>query len=336
MKNKYDLIVSIVNYNGENYISQCIDHLLKAKHNSPKKILIICMDNNSFDSSRELINNFKEIKKIYFKQNIGYAAAHNQILMNYYNTDYFLLLNPDTLMRDEFNLDKMLNYMDSYPEIAISTCSMIDENNRKLPSIAHEPTMTNGFLEQLKFKTGIRYKIILQKFAEKLSKIFPVILSNYNATLNNSTEPVMVEAVYGTYFFLRKNVLNKIGFFDENFFLFWEEIDLCIRAKQLGLSIGYNPRTFIIHRYQKSQMSVPELSYYWRVASYFWIFKKYHPFKLVLWSIGTGLLQFLFFMLKLIKAKRRWSEIHFCLFQLSISFGKNYIALMNKIKFLYF
>jgi len=147
---------------------------------------------------------------------------------------------------------------------------------------------------------------------------------------------VNVEAVYGTYLFLRKNVLTKIGYFDENFFLFWEEIDLCIRARQSGLSVGYNPSTFIIHGYQKSQMSVPELSYYWRIASYFWIFKKYHPFKLVFWSIVTGLFQFLLIILKLTKPKRKWLKIHFYLFQLSISFGKNYNALMNKIKFLYF
>jgi len=333
-KNKYDLIISIVNYNGEEYISHCIDLLLKARHNSSKKILIICIDNNSFDSSGKIIDSYKDIKKIFLNQNIGYAAAHNQIFRNY-DTEYFLLLNPDTLMNDESNIEKMLNYMDNYPEIAIATCSLLDENYRRLPSIAHQPTLTNGFVEQLKFKSEFRNSLTVQKIARKLSKIFPVILSNYNSNLSNLTEPLNVKFVYGAYFFLRMSALNKIGFFDENFFLFWEEIDLCIRARKIGLSIGYNPLTFIIHKYQKSQMSVPELSYYWRVASYFWIFKKYHPIKLVLWSIGTGLFQSFLIILKLIQTKRKWLKIHFYLFQLSISFGKKYNDLMNKIKCLY-
>jgi hypothetical protein len=334
MTYKYNLIISIVNYNGGEYISQCLDLLLKACSKSPKKILIVCIDNNSFDSSKEIINKYSDIEKLYLHQNIGFASAHNQIFRNY-DAEYFLLLNPDTLLEDEYNLDKMLKYMDNHPEIAMATCSILDENYRIIPSVAHQPTLINGCIEQFKFKPGFRYSRATQIIARKLSKIFPIILNNYNPSYSNLKKPLNVKFIYGTYLLLRKSALDKIGYFDENFFLFWEEIDLCIRARELKFSIGFNPLTFIIHKYQKSQMSVPELSYYWRVASYFWIFKKYHPFKLVVWSIGTGLFQFFLLIIKLVQVKRIWLKIHFYLFQLSISFGKNYSMLMEKIKILY-
>lgn len=334
MTKKYDLIVSIVNYNGEKFISKCFELLIKACRNSQKEVLIICTDNSSFDTSKEIITTYQDIEKIFLKQNIGYAAAQNQILTNY-DAKYFLLLNPDTQIEDENNLIKMLKYMDDNPEIAMATCTTLDENHNLMPSVAHQPTLTNGFFEQLKFKSGFRYSLIIKNIGSKLSNIFPIILNNYNQSYNNITEPLKVKFIYGAYLFLRKSSLEEIGYFDENFFLFWEEIDLCIRARELKYAIGVNQQTFVIHKYQKSQTSVSEFSYYWRVASYFWIFKKYHPFKLIIWSISTGILQILFFVIKLIKTKGEWVRVHYYLFKLSTSFGKKYKVLMDQIKLLY-
>lgn len=331
MITKFDLIISVVNYNGEAYIGQCLDYLIKICKKSQKKIFLICIDNNSSDLSRRIINSYNEIKKIYLKQNIGYAAAHNEVLKKY-DSKYFLLLNPDVLIKDESNIDTMLNYMDNYPNIAISTCSIIDENNDKLPSIAHLPKVINGIVEQFKFIPGFRYRPFLNKIIVKLSKVFPSVLSNYDPVLQNINKPAIVELVYGAYLFLRKSALLKIGIFDENYFLFWEEIDLCIRARKLGFFIGYNPNTFIIHKYQKSQMSAQELSYFFRIASYFWIFKKYYPCRFILWSISVSLLQPFFIVINLFKNKKRWMKIHYLLFQLSISFGKRYESFLIKFK----
>ena len=330
MNNEYELIISIVNYNGEKYIEQCFDLLLKACLKSSPKILIVCIDNHSVDKSREIIDRYKEIEKIYLDQNIGYAAAHNKI-MGKYDPKYFLLLNPDTIMNDELNLVKMLDYMDLHPEVAMATCSLYDENNSRLPAVAHEPTLTTGFAEQLKINIALKRFTVIRKMGEKLSRNFPTVLNNFNTSLYLS-EQLVVNYIYGAYLFLRKSALDEIGIFDEHFFLFWEEIDLCIRARQRGLSVGYNPATFIVHKYEQSQKSVPEFSYYWHVASYFWIFKKYYPMRFILWSLGTGLIQPLFLVYEFFRFRRKWWKIHFYLILLSVSFGGNYNELMNRIK----
>lgn len=331
MPQKFNLIISIVNYNGEEYISQCLDLLLKACRKSTKKILVICIDNNSFDSSKYIISKYEGIEKIFLDKNIGFASAHNQILRNW-DAEYYLLLNPDTLLEEENNLNIMLKYMEDNPDIAIATCNILDENYRVMSSIAHQPTLTNGFIEQLKFKSGFRYSRTTKKLISKLSKVFPVILNNYNQSYNKISEPLNVKFIYGAYLFLRKSAMDKIGYFDENFFLFWEEIDLCIRARQLKFSIGFNPLTTIIHKYQKSQYSVPELSYFFRIASYFWIFKKYYPYRLIFWSISVSLLQPFFILFNLFKNRKKWMKIHYILFQLSISFGKRYESFLIKFK----
>ena len=170
MPQKFDLIISVVNYNGEEDISQCLDFLLKACKNINKKIKIICTDNNSFDLSKEMINNYGGIEKIFLNQNIGYAAAHNQVLRKW-DAEYFLLLNPDAFMEDEYNLVKMLKYLDTNPEIAIATCNTLDENHTLMPSIASQPTVINGIFEQLKFSAGLRYSRTKKNLTSKLSKV---------------------------------------------------------------------------------------------------------------------------------------------------------------------
>ena len=333
MKNEYDLVISVVNYNGGGYINKCFDLLLKACLKISGNIMIICVDNNSTDKSREIIDQYKEIEKIYLKQNIGFAAAHNLILRKY-DSKYFLLLNPDTLMNDELNLVKMMDYMNSHTNIAIATCSSYNENNIRLPAIAHQPTLINGFAEQLKINTVLRRSSLAREIGKKSGGIFPSILNNFNSEkhLSGSQE---VNYVYGAYLILRKSALDKIGIFDEHFFLFWEEIDLCIRAGKSGLKIGYNPDTSIIHMSQQSQKSVPELSYYCHIASYFWIFKKHYPIKLILWSIGTGVIQSISVLYKLITQNRKWMRPHLYLLLLSPFSTKNYIMQMNAIKKLY-
>ncbi|HVO74907.1 MAG TPA: glycosyltransferase family 2 protein, partial [Ignavibacteriaceae bacterium] len=302
MEDNYNLVISIVNFNGEKYISDCIDLVLKAKDKSSGKIKIICIDNHSEDGSRELLEKYPEVEKFYLDRNIGYAAAHNMVL-TIYNSIYFLLLNPDTLMNDEFNLVEMLFYMDNNSDTAIATCSLLDAAGKRLPSIAHEPALLNGFAEQLKLNAIFKNSSFFQKIGKKFSHRFPLVLNNYNIDPLNSHKKV--NYIYGAYLFLRSAALDKIGKFDENFFLFWEEIDLCIRAKKVGFDIGFNPKTSIVHQSSKSQKTVPELSYYWHTASYFWIFKKYYRYKLILWSIGTAIIQFIFIVMNLVQFKIR-------------------------------
>jgi N-acetylglucosaminyl-diphospho-decaprenol L-rhamnosyltransferase len=210
--------VVIVNWNSGNYLKKCIDSLLVA--NNVKYIqTIFIIDNNSADSSLEIISSHTKIEILKNRENRGFAKACNQGF-KLCNASYVLLINPDA-QAHETTLEDCISFMDVREQVDILGCCLIDDNGNTSYSCARFPTPLRFFYDI----TG------LSKIAPKI--FTPAILM----TDWDHKESSFVDEVMGAFMFIRFSIFNRIGYFDERYFVYYEELDFSRQlAKQGGKS----------------------------------------------------------------------------------------------------
>ncbi len=224
------LSIIIVNYNAGDFLKNCIESIYKETKGLSFDIWVV--DNNSFDNSIKTIkNNFPDVNIIENTRNVGFAKANNMAMLNT-NADYILMLNPDTLTKQNA-IGKTVKFMEENSKIGISGCKVLNEDGTlQLACRRSIPTPKIAFWRL----TG-------------LSLLFPKskAMAKYNLTYLNPNKPNEVDAVSGAFLMISKNVINEIGILDEDFFMYGEELDLCFRAKKAGWSVMYYPNAEIIH-----------------------------------------------------------------------------------------
>ncbi|MCJ7509166.1 MAG: glycosyltransferase family 2 protein [candidate division Zixibacteria bacterium] len=197
-------------------------------------IEIIVIDNDSKDDSPKIIRKlFPSIILVENHANLGFAAASNQGL-RIMNGDYALLLNPDTEVLDS-TLQEMLKFMKSYKRVGILGCKILDKKGNIQKSAFPSPSILGEIND------------ILCKF--KLEKILPTRLTyrRYHDFLKDSHQPFKVGWVSGACLMIRKETIWDIGLLDENFFLFSEDVDWCVRAAKRGWEVMCHPAVSIVH-----------------------------------------------------------------------------------------
>lgn len=216
------LTISIVNYNAGEYLLMC----LKSLRDASKRIEfdVVVVDNASSDDSLEKAKkNYPEFKFIESKENLGYGKAHN-IVLKQAATPFVLVLNPDTLIYSEALL-KILDYMENNPSVGVAS-PRIEKSDGSLELASHRgfPTPWASFL----------YYFL------KNDRL-------YHLTDRDMTKIHEVDSVIGAFMFIRKSALDKAGYFDEDYFLYGEDIDICFRIKKAGYSVMYLPEIKAIH-----------------------------------------------------------------------------------------
>ncbi len=204
------------------------------------------IDNNSSDGSVEMLKeNFGDkIKLIINKENKGFGSANNQGAKTA-KGDYLFFLNSDTIIKSNIliELDEFIN---KNQDVGVVAPKLLLENGNEQPfAFGDYPRVLNIILE--KFKSPSVYKNI----------------------------PFEVEWVSGAALIIKKNLFNKIGGFDENFFMYFEDIDLCKRVKDLDYKIMVNPRISITHLCGNSiKFFKKRKNYYYKSQDYF--YNKYY------------------------------------------------------------
>lgn len=224
MKNSENtkLSVIIVNYNAGDYLYNCIKYL-----HEDEKLLdldIWLIDNASVDGSLgKIAENFPEVRIIKNDQNIGYSAANN-IALRQIKNEYILMLNPDCYASIN-TLRSMLKFMRDNEKVGAATCK-VEKADGSIDWASHRgfPTPWTAFLY---------YVLGLD--------------SRYHLTDRNMDAAHEVDAISGAFFMTRKSVLDKVGLFDEDYFLYAEDLDLCFRIQQAGFKIMYVPSVSIVH-----------------------------------------------------------------------------------------
>jgi len=264
------LSIIIVNYNVKYFLEQCLYSVRKAIEGMEAEVFVV--DNNSVDGSMEMVEEkFPEVISIINKDNVGFSKANNQAI-KISKGDYTLLLNPDTLVEDD-TFKKVVSFMDSHPNAGGLGVKMIDGKGRFLPESKRGlPTPAVAF-----------YKI------SGLAKIFPKskTFGGYHLGYLNKEQTHEVEILSGAFMLMRKSVLDKIGYLDETFFMYGEDIDLSYRIIKAGYKNYYFPETRIIH-YKGESTKKSSVNYVVVFYNAMIIFAKKH-----FSSKNAGLLSFL-------------------------------------------
>ena len=226
----YDLSIIIVNYNVKEFLLNSLSSIYKALGNINAEIIVV--DNASDDGSMELVEEkYPSVIQIKNKKNVGFGSANNQAL-EIANGKYILLLNPDTIVRED-TFEKMIRFFEENPDAGMAGCKVLN------PDGSLQLACRRGFPGPWTSFTKVA----------GLSTLFPKskIFAKYNLTYLNENETYEVDAVSGAFMMLRKETYDKIGGFDPKFFMYGEDLDLCYRTQNAGFKVYYVHETEIIH-----------------------------------------------------------------------------------------
>ncbi len=222
--------VIIVNYNVRPFLENALVSIRKALDGMEGEILVV--DNGSDDGSVDMLRtNFSDVQLIANDRNVGFAAANNLALRKSTGR-YILLINPDTVVQED-TLRVMVNFFEENADVGLAGCKVLNpEGTLQLACRRSFPTPWVAFTKI----TGLSSLLPNSKF-----------FGRYNLTYLNPNESYEVDAVSGSFMFLRRKVYEQTDGLDEQFFMYGEDLDWCYRIQQCGWKIYYVPTTQIIH-----------------------------------------------------------------------------------------
>ncbi len=225
-----DLSIIIVNYNVKEFLQNLLHSIKKAAAALNYEIIVV--DNASDDGSVELLQEkFPGINLIVNKENLGFGRANN-IGLSVAKGDYLLLLNPDTLVGED-TFKEMISFFKKTPQAGLAGCKILNpDGTLQLACRRSFPGPWTSFCKV----TG-------------LSSFFPNsrLFARYNLTYLDENKTYEVDAISGSFMMMRRDVYQKVGGFDEQFFMYGEDLDLCYRIQKEGYKVYYVHNTQIIH-----------------------------------------------------------------------------------------
>ncbi|MBR2073767.1 MAG: glycosyltransferase [Fibrobacter sp.] len=226
----YSCSVIIIAYNSCDFIPACLKSIRNACENVDAQVIVL--DNGSKEPVLpEIKEFFPEVTWLESKENLGFGKGCN-LAEKHATNPYLFFVNPDTVVsRDSFT--RALDFMKEHPEAGTVGCRILNEDGslqwacrRSFPTIVSAVSKTIG-----------------------LASLFPKskTLASYNMTYADPDEMIEVDAISGSFFCIRRDVYEKLNGFDEDFFMYGEDLDLCFRTKEMGLHNYYTPVTNILH-----------------------------------------------------------------------------------------
>jgi N-acetylglucosaminyl-diphospho-decaprenol L-rhamnosyltransferase len=249
--------VVIVSYQCRELLRACLTSL--QEHPEPGPMRIFVVDNGSTDGTVEMVRrDFREVELIPSEQNLGFSKANNLAIQRGTGR-YVLALNPDTRVTAGA-VEKLIAVMEEQPEIGICGCRL------ELEDGSFDHAAKRGFptpLGALAHFTGVGRRADA-----------PSSLTQYRAP---AVESGLVDAVNGAFMLMRRSALEQVGLFDEGYWMYMEDLDLCFRFKQAGWLTWYEPSVTVIHvkAGTSGQIRAPRLNYAFHYGMYRFYRKHY-------------------------------------------------------------
>ncbi len=224
------LSIIILNYNVRYFLELCVLSVQNAIQNLDAEIIVI--DNNSSDDSCKMMKlRFPNIKLIENKENSGFPKGNN-IAVKEAKGEYICILNPDTVVADD-TFEKVLAFAKSKADLGIVGCKLIDGTGNFLPES----------------KRGIPSPWVAFTKIFGLYKFFPnsSLFNNYYAQHLNENQTGKVDILVGAFMVMKRELYSELEGFDENCFMYSDDIDLSYRALLQGKSNYYFHETTVIH-----------------------------------------------------------------------------------------
>lgn len=232
------LLVVVLNYRTPELTIDCLRSLVDEVKSLPNTQVVVT-DNASGDDSVEKIKAAIETEGwgewatlMPLEKNGGYAFGNNAAIRPALETDhpptYILLLNPDTVVRPGA-IKILLDFMEQHPEVGIAGSGLED-------------------VEGVQRATAFRFFTILSELDEGLRLgIVSKLLSKWVITAPKSSQPCQTDWLPGAAMMIRREVFESVGLMDEEYFLYYEETDFCLRAKRAGWPCWYVPESRVVH-----------------------------------------------------------------------------------------
>lgn len=263
-----DLSIIIINWNVKDLLQKCLESIYRETKDISFEVFVI--DNASSDGSAEMvIENFPEVKLIVNTENKGFAKANNQGIKES-SGKYILLLNPDTEIISNVFL-KMIEVFKEDEKLGILGPKLLNSDKSLQSSIRRFPTLFSQTLILLK----------IHHFLPNLKTFKKYFARDFDYSREQSVDQVM-----GACFMIRKKMLEQIGVLDEKFYIWFEEVDYCKRAKKAGWNVAYTPNAEVIHYGGQSfqqKLSLEKQKIFNKSLRYY--FRKHYGFLSWLWFL---------------------------------------------------
>lgn len=264
------LSIIIVSWNVRKHVLDCLRSAGQHALAGPCEIIVV--DNGSADGTAEAVRRgFPAVNVVANRENRGFAVACNQGMAQAQG-EYLLLLNPDTRVHSHA-LDTLCAFMDDHPDVGACAPKLLNDDGTVQASVSRFPS----FRGALHRHTLFRHLLLFRRRKDRLStKLFP-----YD-TQRDVDQPM------GAALLLRRSALDQVGWMDERFFMYYEEVDLCYRLKQAGWRVVFVPDAVITHSEGQSSSQIPVAARIMVLRSLLRYFRKHRGL------ITTGLFNCLF------------------------------------------
>lgn len=253
--------IVIVNWNTREDLRRCLESI--ALTTAPEHYEVFVVDNASADGSADMVRtSFPNVHLIANPQNLGFARANNQAIREA-RGEWVLLLNPDAIL-EKNSLSAVLTCAQRHPDAGIVSCQLRNANGSVQRSVRRFPGLGSQLLIILKLHKILRKSRVLSRyFADDL---------DYNREQE-------VEQPAGAFLFVAAAVFKKVGLLDERYWIWFEDVDFCMRAVDAGFKIWYTPDGWLTHvggvAFAKSigvkkqwYLQVSMMRYFWRHKPY--------------------------------------------------------------------
>ncbi len=275
-----ELSIILLNWNTRDLMRDCLESLFKTTKGDNYEVIVV--DNGSTDGSIGMVRrDFPGVELITHDRNYGFSRGYNLVLKDI-KTPFVLLLNTDTILLDGV-IEGMLKFLKSHPDVGIVAPQYLNADGSKQTSFSNFPTLFTELLNR-----------------SLLQFLFPWW---YPSKRQDYEDPREVEAVKAAAPMLRQEAFRQVGFFDEDYFIFLEETDLCFRLRRAGWRCFHLPQLKMYHLggggTKKKVMAETTIEYYRSLYRFFkknrgtmeyWLLRLLKPLKalvnLSLWGLG--------------------------------------------------
>ena len=221
--------VCIVTYNNENDILNVLNSIYKNTFSLELEVFVV--DSNSQDNTVKLVQtNFPQVKVIPLLDNKGFGSGHNKVI-DKITSDFHVIMNPDITFSENV-LKYLADYLSENEDVALVSPKILNEDGS----------------EQYLPKRTPKFKYLISSRLEKFGKIFKKWRSEYVMSNIIVDKPINVDFCTGCFIMIKTSLFKRLGGFDEQFFMYFEDADLVRRAQNYGKTM-FNPLISVTHRW---------------------------------------------------------------------------------------
>lgn len=252
-----DLSVVVISHGHEAFVKRCLESFEPALENVRAEVLLI--DNLGSGKLAGAVPKLRQPVTLHNNtQRLGFAGNCNEAF-RLTRAPYVLLLNPDTEWQSG-SVAGAISFMESRPDAGILGCKLVDDGGREQESYRRFP---NAMV-----------------FAARVlgAERWPWQPAFYREAMMEGQRPratAEVDLVTGAFFLVRRSCFEKIGGFDESFFMYYEDADFCYRARQAGMRTFFYPAITVLHQHQRSSRDLTSPHARWHMQSALRYFRKH-------------------------------------------------------------